>query len=188
MKTAFDHTTAFIGLLLTAPIIAALMFAIRCTSKGPALFIQDRVGKDGAVFRCYKLRTMYIGTVNVPTHMVDANQTTPFGFYLRKAKIDELPQLWNILCGEMSFVGPRPCLPSQKELMEERRRRGVLALLPGVTGLAQVEGIDMSDPVRLAEKDSEYLRKRSFTTDLKLIWRTIALGTGQGGRAPNAQK
>lgn len=170
------------GLVLVAPVIGLLAIAIRRDSEGPAIFVQARVGRDGVVFGCRKLRTMRQGTSNVPTHMADAGQITRLGGFLRRTKLDELPQLWNIVRGEMSFVGPRPCLPSQVELVEERRRRGVLALLPGITGPAQVAGIDMSDPVRLAEKDAEYLRDASLLYDLRLIWRTVVKGQGRGDR------
>lgn len=182
MKRLFDLVAAAAGLVLTAPLLAVLVIAIRRESEGPAIFAQERVGKNGALFRCYKLRTMYSGTANVPTHHADASRITPLGAKLRRTKLDELPQLWNILRGEMSLVGPRPCLASQVELVELRRQRGVLRLLPGITGVAQVEGMDMSDPAKLAEKDAEYLRDVSVLHDLKLIWRTVVAGEGQGDR------
>jgi O-antigen biosynthesis protein WbqP len=182
MKRSFDVLVAAVGLLASLPVILVLVAAIRLDSRGNALFFQKRVGQDGRIFTCCKLRTMSTGTTDVPTHMADGSQVTKVGAFLRRTKLDELPQLWNILRGEMSFVGPRPCLPSQVELIEERRKRGVLALLPGITGVAQVEGIDMSDPVRLAEKDAEYLRTASFSGDMGLIWRTLFKGEGQGDR------
>lgn len=182
VKRIFDFSAALAGLILSAPLLACLAMAIRYSSAGPAIFVQDRVGQNGAVFPCRKLRTMRTGAGNVPTHLADVAQITPLGAFLRRTKLDELPQLWNILRGEMSFVGPRPCLPTQMELIEERRRRGVLAIKPGITGVAQVEGIDMSDPVRLAEKDAEYIRAASFASDLDLIWRTVFKGAGQGDR------
>lgn len=182
LKRAFDFSVSLAGLIAVAPLLAWIVFAIRRDSAGPAIFVQDRVGRNGNIFRCYKLRTMYSDTKDVPTHMADSNRVTPLGARLRRTKLDELPQLWNILRGEMSFVGPRPCLPSQTELIEERRKRGVLAITPGITGVAQVEGIDMSDPLRLAEKDAEYLHAASFATDLGLIWRTLFKGEGQGDR------
>jgi O-antigen biosynthesis protein WbqP len=182
MKRLFDLVAALIGLAVAAPIIAFLAILIRRESAGPAIFTQDRVGKNAAIFRCRKLRTMRIGANSVPTHLADASQITSLGAFLRRTKLDELPQLWNIVRGEMSFVGPRPCLPSQDDLIEERRKRGVLAILPGITGVAQVEGIDMSDPIRLAEKDAEYLYSSSLPTDLSLIWRTLVRGAGRGDR------
>jgi O-antigen biosynthesis protein WbqP len=120
---------------------------------------------------------MYSGTLNLPTHQVDAASVTPLGKQLRRFKIDELPQLINVLAGDMSLVGPRPCLPTQVELVEARRRLGVLDVLPGITGLAQVKGVDMSDAVRLAEIDAQYVRTHSFLGDFKLIFATLR---GQG--------
>lgn len=182
MKRLFDYTVAAVGIVVAAPLIGLLILLIRRDSDGPGIFSQDRIGENGAVFRCHKLRTMRLGTANVPTHMAPPSQITGLGAMLRRTKLDELPQLWNILRGEMSFVGPRPCLPSQTELIEERRRLGVLALRPGITGPAQVEGIDMSDPARLALKDAEYLGSRSVATDIRLIWRTVFNGAGRGDR------
>lgn len=181
MKRTFDLLGAAIGLLLAGPLILALVVAIRKGSDGPGIFTQERVGRHGRVFRCHKLRTMRSGTPDVPTHMAAAAQITSIGAFLRRTKLDELPQLWNVLKGEMSFVGPRPCLPSQTELIAERNKRGVLALRPGITGLAQVNGVDMSHPVMLAEMDAQYLRERSFTGDLRLIYQTV-FGAGRGDR------
>ncbi len=139
------------------------------------------MGRHGQPFTCYKLRTMRQGTANVATHEMSSSAVTSLGESLRRYKLDELPQLWNVLRGDMSFVGPRPCLPVQREVIAEREKRGVLALRPGITGLAQVNDIDMSTPVRLAEADAEYLATRSFVGDLVLILRTVT-GSGQGDR------
>lgn len=182
MKKTFDFSAAVVGLAFAAPIIAVLVLLIRRESDGPAIFSQERVGLDGRLFRCHKLRTMVANAPNVPTHHAHSAHITKLGALLRRTKLDELPQLWNIVRGEMSFVGPRPCLPSQKELIEERQQRGVLTLLPGITGLAQVNDIDMSDPVRLAEKDAEYLATQSFFGDLHLIYRTVFQRAGSGDR------
>src|SRR5690606_33878575 len=133
-----------IGLVVLSPLILAAMAAIRCTSPGPGIFSQERIGRNGRIFCCHKLRSMYADTASVPTHHVSADRITGVGRFLRRSKLDELPQLWNVLKGEISIVGPRPCLPSQEALVAERRRLGVLALRPGITGLAQVRGIDMS--------------------------------------------
>lgn len=181
MKRLLDLVAALAGLVVAGPILAVLALLIRRESAGPAIFAQERVGKDGRLFICRKLRTMSAEAPNVPTHEMGTAHITRLGAVLRRTKLDELPQLWNILRGEMSFVGPRPCLPSQRQLIEERRARGVLSLLPGITGLAQVNDIDMSDPVRLAEKDAEYLRTRSFWGDIGLIFRTVG-GAGSGDR------
>jgi O-antigen biosynthesis protein WbqP len=120
---------------------------------------------------------MYSGTANLPTHQVQASAVTSLGELLRRFKVDELPQLWNVLLGDMSLVGPRPCLPSQTELVEARKRLGVFAVRPGITGLAQVSGVDMSDANRLAEIDAQYVRTQSFVGDLRLVWATLR---GQG--------
>lgn len=179
MKRALDFAAALAGLIVTAPVIAICVLLIRRNSPGPGIFSQVRVGRHGRHFTCYKLRTMGQDTPNVASHEASAAQVTSIGRILRRTKLDELPQLWNVLRGEMSLVGPRPCLPSQEVLVREREKRGVLTIRPGITGLAQVRGIDMSDPVRLAEVDAAYLREASTLFDLKLIIRTV-LGRGRG--------
>jgi O-antigen biosynthesis protein WbqP len=176
-----ERLLAGLMLALAAPLLLVLAAAVRLGSEGPALFRQERVGKERRPFLCLKLRTMRQGTRQAGTHEIGADAVTALGRFLRKAKLDELPQLLNVLRGEMAFVGPRPCLPSQEELVREREARGVFALLPGITGLGQVRGIDMSDPVRLAECDAEYLRRRSFALDAAILWRT-AFGGGFGDR------
>jgi O-antigen biosynthesis protein WbqP len=177
MKRAFDVSACVLFLLFFWPILAVIIIAIRLQSPGKAIFTQVRVGKDGRPFACYKLRTMHLGTANLPTHQVEASAVTALGEYLRRLKIDELPQVWNVLIGDMSLVGPRPCLPSQIELVEARRRLGVLEMRPGITGLAQVGGVDMSDAERLAEIDARYVRTQSLLGDFRLIWATLR---GQG--------
>lgn len=172
-KRVFDLVVAAVLLPLTSPVILLAMLAIRLSSPGPALFSQTRVGQNGALFACHKLRTMVVGTPSLPSHQAPANAVTPAGAVLRKFKIDELPQLWNVLKGEMSLVGPRPCLPTQTELVERRRQLGVLAALPGITGLAQMKGIDMSDPKRCAETDAEYLKTASIGLDIRILVGTI---------------
>ena len=172
-KRAFDVAVAAVLLPLAAPVILLAMLAIRLSSPGPALFSQTRVGRNDVPFRCHKLRTMVVGTPSLPSHQAPANSVTAAGKVLRKFKIDELPQLWNVLKGEMSMVGPRPCLPTQTELIERRRQLGVLATLPGITGLAQMKGIDMSDPKLCAETDAEYLRAASIGRDIQILVGTI---------------
>ncbi len=181
MKRFLEMLLAGLLLLLAAPLLLVLCVAIRLGSEGPALFRQERVGKDRRPFECLKLRTMKRGTRQAGTHEIGADAITPLGRFLRKAKLDELPQLLNVLRGEMSFVGPRPCLPSQEELVREREARGVFAVLPGITGLGQVRGIDMSDPVALSECDAEYVRRRSLALDGTILWRTLT-GRGFGDR------
>lgn len=177
MKRALDVAACVTILLLLWPILLIVVAAIRLESRGPAIFKQIRVGKDGRSFTCYKFRTMFSGTGDIPTHQVSASSITALGGYLRRFKIDELPQLVNVMTGDMSLVGPRPCLPSQVELVEARRRLGVLEVRPGITGLAQIKGVDMSNASRLAEIDAQYVRTQSFAGDLKLIWATLC---GQG--------
>lgn len=184
MKRAFDFLGSALGLFIVWPVILVLIIAVRRGSPGPGIFSQDRVGWREKPFRCHKLRTMSWGSPSVPTHEALASSVTPFGRFLRKTKLDELPQLWNVLCGEMSFVGPRPCLPSQAALIDERGRRGVFELRPGITGLAQVQGIDMSDPVKLAETDAIYLTSRSIWLDMRIILRTLFGTAAFGDRLP----
>ncbi|MEZ2333308.1 sugar transferase [Mesorhizobium sp. RCC_202] len=173
VKRALDLAVAAPMLLLAAPILFVVMLAIRATSPGPAIFSQIRVGREGALFACRKLRTMRRETPSLPTHEAPANSVTAIGKMLRATKIDELPQLWNVLKGEMSLVGPRPCLPTQTELIERRRQLGVLTALPGITGLAQIKGIDMSDPKLCAETDAAYLKAASVGLDLKILLGTF---------------
>jgi O-antigen biosynthesis protein WbqP len=177
MKRVFDIVASLGGLLVFALPIAILAWRIRRDSDGPGLFAQARVGRHQRIFVCYKLRTMRTDTANAATHDTPSSAVTPLGTTLRKWKLDELPQLWNVLKGEMSLVGPRPSLPIQAEVIHERAARGVYALRPGITGLAQVHDIDMSDPRRLAETDARYLAERSFLGDLVLILQTV---TGRG--------
>jgi O-antigen biosynthesis protein WbqP len=179
MKRAFDVVACGLFLPFFVLILLIVIIAIRWQSPGPAIFRQVRVGKEGRPFTCYKFRTMYSGTANLPTHEVQASSVTALGEHLRRFKIDELPQLWNVLIGDMSLVGPRPCLPSQVGLVEARRRLGVLDVRPGITGLAQVNGVDMSDANRLAEIDAQYVRSQSLMADFRLILATLR-GEGVG--------
>jgi lipopolysaccharide/colanic/teichoic acid biosynthesis glycosyltransferase len=154
-------------------LLGLLWLAIRLSSPGPAIFAQRRVGRDGAAFICLKFRTMIVGTAEVGTHEAPANAVTWVGRFVRRAKLDELPQVVNVLRREVAVVGPRPCLPVQTALVAARRRRGVLALTPGITGLAQVNGVDMSDPERLARWDSHYRAMRSLLLDLRIALATV---------------
>ncbi|HVW92288.1 MAG TPA: sugar transferase [Devosia sp.] len=182
MKRAFDLALAIVALPFAAVLILACAIAIRLTSPGPAIFRQVRIGRNEVPFTCLKLRTMRISTPDLPSHKVDVAAITPVGGFLRRSKLDELPQLWNILKGEMSLVGPRPCLPTQVELIRARRARGVAGLRPGITGVSQVAGVDMSDPERLAALDATYLSDMSPGADLRLILKTVA-GSGRGDAA-----
>lgn len=182
MKRAFDLAAAGLGLTLLWPVILVLAILIRRGSPGPAIFVQSRIGRNGRIFRCYKLRTMLSNTPHVPTHDAKVSHITSIGHILRNAKLDELPQLWNVIKGDMSLVGPRPCLPSQTELVTERTMRSVLELRPGITGLAQINHVDMSDPVRLAEVDALYLKTQSFALDVSILLRTVFGQEGRGDR------
>jgi O-antigen biosynthesis protein WbqP len=177
MKRAFDLLATVVGLAAVWPLMLVAMVAIRLDSPGPAIFAQRRVGRSGVPFICYKLRTMHADTAQLPTHEMSASVVTSVGRFLRRWKLDELPQLYNVLRGEMSLVGPRPCLPAQTELIEARLREGALGVRPGITGLAQVKGIDMSDPGRLAGVDGLYARTQSLRGDVLLLLRTFA-GSG----------
>ena len=181
LKRVFDVTLAAAALPVAAPVILACVAAIKATSHGPGIFRQPRVGLNEQTFTCYKLRTMYSDTRDVPSHEASTSSVTPIGRWLRRLKFDELPQLWNILRGDMSFVGPRPCLPTQTALIDARRSRGFYAIRPGITGVSQVAGVDMSDPEKLAELDETYLDDMSIAADLRLIVAT-AFGAGQGDR------
>lgn len=181
-KRIFDLSLA---LAIALPAIAMCVVAIILIwidDRSNPVFVQQRLGRNGRAFRLIKLRTMRIGTGDRPSHETQFASITRIGAWLRRTKLDELPQLWNVLRGEMSFVGPRPGLPSQTLLAQERRRHGVDRLLPGITGVSQVQGLDMSTPERLAETDAGYLRKWSLAHDLRLLAMT-ARGSGQGDAA-----
>lgn len=141
--------------------------------------MQTRVGRNQKPFTLFKLRTMSMDTEERGSHEISTAQITKVGKFLREKKIDELPQIINVLIGDMSFVGPRPCLPNQTELVSERSSRGVFKVRPGITGRAQLAGIDMSNPKQLAEVDAQYILERSFWSDLSIIYQT-ARGRGQG--------
>lgn len=177
MKRLLDVAVGAVLLLLLWPIFLIVAGAIRLDSRGEAIFRQVRVGRNGQRFTCYKFRTMASDTGDLPTHQVSAAKVTRLGYHMRRFKIDELPQVFNVLAGDMSLVGPRPCLPSQVELVDARRKLGALDVRPGITGLAQVRGVDMSNPERLAELDAQYVKSQSFVGDLGLLWATLR---GQG--------
>jgi O-antigen biosynthesis protein WbqP len=174
---------SLLALCLAIPVLAIAGLLIKATSPGPVIFAQKRVGRGEKLFTCYKLRTMRSDADELPTHEVGVRFVTPLGRFLRRSKLDELPQLWNVLRGEMSLVGPRPCLPTQTMLIELRRERGIFGLRPGITGIAQVKGIDMSDPQRLVECESEYLRRQSVLDDFAILVRTLLPKCGGGATA-----
>lgn len=176
----FDILLSLIGLVIGAPILLILAFIGWCDTRSP-LFLQQRVGRFQRPFVLVKFRTMRPGTASLATHLVDASAITPFGHFLRRTKLDELPQLWNVLVGDMSLVGPRPCLLNQEEIIRERAVRGVFNVRPGVTGLAQLSHIDMSTPILLAETDAKMLATFGLRDYFRLIFLTL-LGKGSGDR------
>lgn len=169
-----DYSAAIFGLIFLFPIMVILAILIKLDSKGPALFKQQRVGKNGTVFTCLKFRTMAVGTKHVPTHQSSTSSITKIGNILRRTKLDELPQLINVMFGQMALVGPRPGLPNHEELIEARMKTGALDILPGITGLSQVEGIDMSTPTLLAERDGDYAKSKNIFYDINIIIKTLA--------------
>lgn len=180
MIRLLDFVFSLVGLVVGFPVLVVL-FVIGLFDTGSPLFRQERVGRQGRPFTLVKFRTMRVDTASVASHLASSASITKFGHFLRRTKLDELPQLWNVLKGEMSLVGPRPCLFNQEELIEERRSRGVLDARPGITGLAQVNEIDMSTPVLLAETDARMLASLSVADYFKYIFMTVA-GRGSGDR------
>lgn len=172
MTRAFDILFSLAGLVVCIPVFIAL-YGLCWLDTGSPLFRQERVGRRQKPFILLKFRTMKPSTASVATHLVDASAVTELGRFLRRTKLDELPQLWNVLRGEMSLVGPRPCLPNQLELISERISRGVFAARPGMTGLAQINRIDMSTPKLLAETDQKMLHNFGARTYFSCILRTF---------------
>ena len=176
----FDITFSVIGLVGGFPILLILTI-VGYFDTGLPLFRQERVGRYQQSFTLLKLRTMKIETESVASHLANASSITPFGRFLRRSKLDELPQLWNVFRGEMSLVGPRPCLFSQQDLIRERESRGVYEARPGITGLAQINHIDMSTPRLLAETDASMLEGLNLKNYFRYIVQTV-LGKGAGDR------
>ena len=176
----FDLVFALLGLTLGFPLLFALT-VLGFFDTGSPIFQQARVGRFKTSFIIFKFRTMDCNIASVPSHLASASSVTSYGYFLRRTKLDELPQLWNVLLGEMSLVGPRPGLFNQEELMEERERYGVFNVRPGVTGLAQVTKIDMSTPRLLAITDSQMILSMSVCSYFKYIFITLK-GSGLGDR------
>ncbi len=175
MKRLFDLLLALCVAVVLALPVAVVAVAVRLTSAGPALYWSDRVGRGNKIFKMPKFRSMRVGTPAVATHLLaDArSHLTPIGSFLRKSSLDELPQLWSILVGDMSFVGPRPALFNQHDLIALRTQHGVHELVPGLTGWAQVNGRDelpIPDKVKL---DVEYLQRQSLWFDIRILWLTF---------------
>ena len=180
MTRIFDILFSFFGLVLLSPILIVLMI-IGYFDTGSPIFRQERVGKGKQPFRLMKFRSMHVNAPSVATHLASASSITPFGSFLRKSKLDELPQLLNVFVGDMSLVGPRPNLFNQEELIQERDSRGVYSVRPGITGLAQINKIDMSTPQLLAETDAKMIQELNTFRYIKYILLTV-LGKGSGDR------
>lgn len=175
MKRAFDITLGCIVSLILLMLVLLVAIAVRLSSKGPALYWSDRVGRNNVIFKMPKFRSMRVGTPAVATHLLsDArSHLTPIGSFLRKSSLDELPQLWSILVGDMSFVGPRPALFNQQDLIDFRTEKGVHTLMPGLTGWAQVNGRDELPIPQKVELDAEYLQRQGFWFDIQILWMTF---------------
>jgi len=175
MKRLFDFILALIASAILLVPIVLVAIAVRLTSKGPALYWSDRVGKDNQIFKMPKFRSMKVDTPAVATHLLEDPKSvlTPIGDFLRKSSLDELPQLWCILKGDMSFVGPRPALFNQDDLVALRTEKGVHQLVPGLTGWAQVNGRDELPIPQKVDLDVEYMHKQSFFFDIYILWLTF---------------
>lgn len=176
----FDFIFSLIGILILWPIWIVLYLFCYLDTRSPIL-VQERMGKDLKPFKLYKFRTMHLDTIHVASYLADHDSITRFGKFLRKTKLDELPQLVNVLKGEMSLVGPRPVILSETEVIEARKLKEVYNHLPGVTGLSQINKIDTSNPIRLAAVDAKMLRELNLSNYFTFIIATV-IGKGQGDR------
>ena len=175
MKRMFDFFLAVVAALILAAPVLLVVLMVRLTSPGPALYWSDRVGRHNKIFKMPKFRSMQMGTPAVATHLLADPKAylTPIGSFLRKSSLDELPQLWSILAGDMSFVGPRPALFNQHDLVEMRTRLGVHELVPGLTGWAQINGRDELPTPDKVKLDVEYLQRQSLALDIRILWMTL---------------
>jgi O-antigen biosynthesis protein WbqP len=175
VKRLFDLVLSLCAALILLLPVVLVALAVRLTSKGPVLYWSDRVGKNNLIFKMPKFRSMRVGTPVVATHLLPDAQVhlTPIGSFLRNSSLDELPQLWSILTGDMSFVGPRPALFNQQDLINLRTEQGVQALVPGLTGWAQINGRDNLSISQKVAFDAEYLQLQGFWFDLKILWLTF---------------
>ena len=173
-----DVLFSFLGLLFAMPFLI-ILYIIGLFDTGAPIFLQERIGRNKKPFTLVKFRTMKVDTASVASHLASSSSITKFGQFLRKTKLDELPQLWNVLKGEMSLVGPRPGLFNQEELTLARENLGVYAVRPGITGLAQVNGIDMSTPELLAKTDNEMIKSLTLRRYFMYIVKTVS-GSGSG--------
>jgi lipopolysaccharide/colanic/teichoic acid biosynthesis glycosyltransferase len=179
----FDFCFAFLGLLILSPLLIFLTL-IGYSETGSPFFVQERIGKNKKPFKLVKFRSMFVNTKSVATHLASASSVTKHGKFLRASKLDELPQLWNVLLGDMSLVGPRPNLFNQEELIFERDKLMVYSLKPGITGLAQIQNIDMSTPSLLAKTDAEMMRNLGVKSYFSYIFATLR-GKGSGDKIVN---
>ena len=183
VKQLFDLAMALVAAVFLALPILLVALAVRYSSPGPALYWSDRVGRNNQIFKMPKFRSMRIDTPAVATHLLDnpSQWLSPIGSFLRKSSLDELPQLWSILKGDMSFVGPRPALFNQHDLIALRTEKGIHELVPGLTGWAQVNGRDEIPIPQKVELDAQYLKGKSFLFDLKILWMTVLKVTAGKG-------
>ena len=173
MMTIFLRLSAFFGLMLVSPLIIVSSFFIFLEDGMPIFFVQNRIGKNEKVFKLFKIRTMLRGTPSLGTHEISQSQNLRFGSILRALKIDELPQILNFIIDDISLVGPRPGLENQKELLSFRRTHKIFRVKPGITGLSQVLGYDMSNPEVLSKIDNLYIEKKSISLDLYIFFATF---------------
>ena len=173
VKRPLDAALAAVLLVVLAPLFVVVALAVRLLDPGPAIFRQTRVGRDGNPFRISKFRSMPLGTGDIPSDRLGAIELKPIGRFLRRTNLDELPQLWHIFVGDMSFVGPRPAIPLQTELLALREQNGSAALRPGLTGLAQVNGYDGMPVPEKAGYDGRYAARISLAMDLAILLRTF---------------
>ena len=172
MIRIFDFLFSLIGLVFLSPLLI-LLFFIGLFDNGSPLFIQSRVGYNLKFFSLIKFRTMPVGVRSAGTHLIKNIKLSSFGYFLRTTKLDEIPQLLNVLLGDMSLVGPRPCLFNQRRLINERKKRGVFKVRPGITGLAQISGINMKTPTLLAKTDQKMIKNMSLSKYFYYIFKTI---------------
>ncbi len=176
----YDILISGLGLIILFP-LALILYGVCYLDTRSPLFLQVRVGRDRMPFTLLKFRTMHPKTVSLASHLTDPSAVTRLGRFLRRTKLDELPQLWNVFIGDMSLVGPRPCLFNQRELIQERADLGIFSVRPGITGTSQINGIDMSTPKLLAQTDAYMLKSLNTALYFKLIFLT-AFGKGLGDR------
>jgi len=183
MKRMFDIVAAIFLSIILSVLFSCIFIIVRATSKGPVIFWSDRVGLNSKIFKMPKFRSMFVGAPNVATHLLESPEIflTPVGGWLRKYSLDELPQIYSVLKGDMSFIGPRPALFNQNNLISLRKEKGVDTLLPGITGWAQVNGRDKLSIQEKVALDVEYLKRQSFWLDVKILFMTFTITLKRSG-------